>query len=257
MGERTSFTPGTFCWVDLTSPDQDASKAFYSALFGWEAEDLPMGEDGGVYSMMKLDGKTVGAISRQNENQTGMPPVWSSYVCVADADSVANRAKDLGATVHAPPFDVVEAGRLAVLQDPQGAFVMLWQPNQNRGVELVNTPGAFCWNELHTPDVEASTHFYGQLFGWALQPFEQSAVPYFIIQNSGRANGGITEAQEGMPTAWLVYFAVEDINDGLAKVGELGGDTIVGPIDIGVAKIGIVSDPQGGVFALYAGQLDD
>ena len=158
---------------------------------------------------------------------------------------------DLGATVHAPPFDVVEGGRLAVLQDPQGAFVMLWQPNQNRGVELVNTPGAFCWNKLHTPDVEASTHFYGQLFGWALQPFEQSAVPYFIIQNSGRANGGITEAQEGMPTAWLVYFAVEDINDGLAKVGELGGDTIVGPIDIGVAKIGIVSDPQGGVFALY------
>lgn len=256
MGQRTGYTPGTFCWVDLTSPDQPGAKAFYQGLFGWEAEDVPMG-DGAVYSMMKVDGQQVCAISPQNENQAGMPPVWSSYVCVADADSVANSAKELGAEVHAPPFDVFDAGRLAVLQDPQGAFVMLWQPNQHHGAQLVNAPGAFCWNELYTPDMDASAHFYGELFGWTTAQFDNSPTPYLVISNDGRANGGITEVQEGMPPAWLAYFAVEDIDAGLAKVGELGGGTIVGPIDINVAKLGIVRDPQGGVFALYAGHLDD
>jgi predicted enzyme related to lactoylglutathione lyase len=257
VGERSSFTPGTFCWVDLTTPDPAGAKAFYQALFGWEADDVPMGDDGSVYSMMKVDGKLVCAISPQNENQTGLPPIWNSYVCVADADSVLESAKELGATVHAPAFDVFDAGRMAVLQDPQGAFVLLWQPGQHTGAQLVNSPGAFCWNELYTPDMDASARFYSELFGWAVEPFAESPMPYLIIQNGGHANGGITEVQEGMPPAWLAYFVVADIDDGLAKVGELGGVTIVGPIDIGMAKLGIVRDPQGGVFALYAGRLDD
>jgi predicted enzyme related to lactoylglutathione lyase len=259
MGERSSFTPGTFCWTDLSSPDQASAKAFYCALFGWQADDLPIGDDGVVYSMMTLDGRTVCGISAQNENQraAGMPPIWNSYVAVADVDAAADRAKQLGAELHAPPFDVMDAGRMAVVKDPQGAFVMLWQPNQNRGAELVNAPGAFCWNELYTPDMDASARFYGELFGWSVAPFENSPMPYLVVSNAGRANGGIAPIQEGMPPAWLAYFAVEEIEAGLARVGELGGGTIVGPIDINIAKLGIVRDPQGGVFALYAGQLDD
>src|SRR5205809_423388 len=123
MGERTKYTPGTFCWTDLTTTDQGAAKSFYSGLFGWEAEDIPVG-DGITYSMMRLGGKRVAAIAPQPQQQRemGIPPVWNSYVSVESADAAAGRAKELGATVHAPPFDVMQAGRMAVIQDPQGAF---------------------------------------------------------------------------------------------------------------------------------------
>jgi predicted enzyme related to lactoylglutathione lyase len=256
MGERTKYEPGTFCWVDLSTPDQQGAKAFYGALFGWEAEDLPVGE-GVSYSMQRVDGKDVAAISPQQEQQreAGVPPLWNSYVSVESADASAERAKELGATVHAPPFDVMEAGRMAVIQDPQGAFFMLWQAGQHFGARLVNAPGAFCWNELSSPDVQASAAFYGDLFGWAASPFEHSPDPYLVVMNHERGNGGIREATD-MPPNWLAYFAVDDLDASLAKVEELGGTKHVGPMDIGIAKIGIVADPQGAVFALYAGDLE-
>ena len=145
---------------------------------------------------------------------------------------------------------------MAVVQDPQGAFFMVWQPGQHRGAGLVNAPGALCWNELSTPDMDASASFYGGLFGWDAQPFEQSPDPYLVIQNDGRGNGGIRKTNEpGPPPHWLVYFATHDLESARAKVGELGGTEHAGPIDIGVAKISIVADPQGAIFALYDGEL--
>src|SRR5436190_10791270 len=124
MGERTQYAPGTFCWTDLTTTDQAAAKAFYGALFGWEAQDMPVGE-GIHYSMMRLDGKDVAAISPQPPQQrdAGVPPVWNSYVAVESADAAANRAQELGASVHAPPFDVLEAGRMAVHPGPPGRLL--------------------------------------------------------------------------------------------------------------------------------------
>src|SRR3954454_4623790 len=121
MGERTSYEPGTFCWVDLATTDQDGAKSFYSELFGWEADDRPAGE-GITYSMQRLRGKDVAAIAPQppQQREMGVPPLWNSYVSVTSADEAADRAKELGATVHAPPFDVLDAGRMAVIQDPQG-----------------------------------------------------------------------------------------------------------------------------------------
>jgi predicted enzyme related to lactoylglutathione lyase len=258
MSERTQYTPGTFCWTDLTTTDQDAAKAFYSSLFGWEAEDMPVGE-GVYYSMQRLDGKDVAAISPQPQMQrdAGVPPTWNSYVSVESADAAADRAKELGATVHAPPFDVMEAGRMAVIQDPQGAFFFVWQPNRHFGAALVNAPGAFSWNELASPDLDASKAFYSSLFGWSVEPFEGSPQPYLTIKNGDSNNGGIRALDPpGTPPHWLVYFAIDDIDEGLAKVQELGGTKLAGPIDIGVAKIGIVQDPQGAVFALYAGALE-
>ena len=256
MAERTEHAPGTFSWVDLATSDQDAAKAFYSALLGWEAEDLPVGEDS-VYSMQRIGGKTVAAIAPQPQQQrdAGVPPLWQSYVTVSSADEAAAKAKELGATVHAEPFDVMEAGRMAVIQDPQGAFFMIWEPRQNIGAELVTAPGALCWNELASPDVDGSKAFYSALFGWEIRPFDQSPQLYLVIENLGRGNGGIREPQPGEPPNWLVYFAVEDIDASLARVEELGGTRLSGPIDIGVAKIGIVQDPQGATFALYAGDL--
>jgi predicted enzyme related to lactoylglutathione lyase len=258
MGERTQYTPGTFCWTDLTTTDQDAAKAFYGGLLGWEAEDMPVGE-GVSYSIMRRDGKDVAAISPQPQQQreAGAPPTWNSYVSVDSADAIVERAKQLGGTVHAPAFDVMEAGRMAVLQDPQGAYLMVWQPRQHFGAALVNAPGALVWNELASPDLEASTAFYSDLFGWEIAPFEGSPMQYLSIKNKGASNGGIREAMPpGTPPHWLVYFAVEDIDAALAKAEELGGKKIDGPIDIQMAKIGIVQDPQGAFLALYAGALE-
>jgi predicted enzyme related to lactoylglutathione lyase len=256
MGERTSYTPGTFSWTDLTTTDQTAAKAFYIGLFDWEAEDMPVG-DGVFYSMMKIGGKNVAAISPQPQQQrdAGVPPVWNSYVTVEDADASVERAKELGGTVHAPAFDVMDVGRMAVIQDPQGAYFMVWQPRSNIGAGLVNAPGALVWNELASSDLDASSAFYAGLFGWSVAEFEGSPTKYLSIKNGDANNGGMRDRQEGEPPYWLVYFGVEDIDAALAKAAELGGSKLMGPQDIQIAKIAMVQDPQGAVFALYAGQL--
>jgi uncharacterized protein len=256
MGERTKYTRGTFCWTDLTTTDQAAAKQFYGALFGWEAVDYPVGE-GVTYSMMQIDGKDVGAISPQPQQQAdaGVPPVWNSYVSVESADATADAAQKLGATVHAPAFDVMDVGRMAVIQDPQGAFFMAWEPKQHHGASLVNAPGALTWNELASTDPEASADFYRELFGWKIEPFE-GMEGYLGLATSASQNGGIRAATENEPSYWLVYFGAEDADAGAAKASELGATTLV-QMDIGVGKIAVLQDPQGAVFALYAGHFDD
>jgi len=259
MGERTQYTPGTFSWTDLTTTDQEGAKAFYAGLLGWELEDRPVGDEV-VYTMASLDGRDVGAISPQPQQQrdAGVPPVWNSYVSVEDADATLARAKELGANVHAQAFDVMEAGRMGVVQDPQGAYFLVWQAKQHIGAGLVNAPGALVWNELGSPDLDGSAAFYGDLFGWTTSPMPDADPPYLVIQGAdGRANGGIRPpAPPGTPPSWLVYFACEQIDAALAKVTELGGTVLVGATDIGVAKIGVAQDVQGAVFALYDGRLD-
>jgi uncharacterized protein len=260
MGERTQYTPGTFSWTDLNTTDQEAAKAFYSGLFGWEITDMPAGE-GVNYSMAAIDGKWVGAISPQPQQQrdAGVPPAWNSYVSVKNVDETAARAAELGATVHAPPFDVLQAGRMAVVQDPQGAWFLLWQARDHIGAGLVNAPGALSWNELGSPDLEGSARFYGDLLGWTTTPVEGADPPYLVVNTAdGHTNGGIRPpAPPGTPPFWLVYFATADIEASVARVGELGGTVLLPPTDIGIALIAVIQDPQGAVFALYAGALED
>jgi uncharacterized protein len=258
MGERTQYAPGTFSWTDLTTTDQDAAKAFYGALFGWESEDMPAGE-GVVYSMMTLDGRHVAAISPQPQQQrdAGVPPTWNSYVTVASADATARRAAELGGSVHAPPFDVFDAGRMAVIQDPQGGFLMVWEPRRHIGAGLVNAPGALVWNELGTNDLGGSRDFYAALFGWTIAQSPGAEEVYLRIDNEGRHNGGMREATPpGAPTHWAVYFGVEDLDAALARVAALGGTVHAGPIDIQMARIAVVGDPQGATFLLYDGALE-
>ena len=229
MGDRTQYTPGAFCWTDLSTTDPPAAKAFYSGLFGWEAEDMPVG-DGSYYSLQRLGGKDVAAISPQPEQQreAGVPPVWNSYVSVQSADATAERAQALGATLHMPAFDVLDVGRMAVIQDPQGAFFLAWEPRRHFGAALVNAPGALSWNELASPDLDASAAFYGDLFGWTIIPFEESPQRYLSIRNGDASNGGMRElGEQGVPPHWLVYFATEDIDAALAKVDELGGTRLI------------------------------
>jgi predicted enzyme related to lactoylglutathione lyase len=258
MSERAKYDPGTFSWTDLTTTDQDAAKTFYGELFGWQYNDLPMGE-GMAYSTATIDGKAVAAISPQPQQQrdAGVPPLWNSYVTVDSADQALERAKELGATVHAPAFDVFDAGRMGVVQDPQGAFFEVWEPKQNIGAGLVNTPGTLCWNELGTTDIDAAKTFYGGLFGWKFDPFGGSEMPYFVVMNGERSNGGVRGVMPpGTPPNWLVYFGAEDADASMSKVTELGGRQLAEPMDLPGGRIAIAQDPQGAVFALYAGRFD-
>jgi predicted enzyme related to lactoylglutathione lyase len=258
MGERTQYTPGTFCWTDLTTSDQTAAKGFYASIFGWEAEDMPVG-DGAVYSMQRLDGKDVGAISPQQQAQVdaGAPPAWNSYVSVESADAAAEKASELGATVMAEPFDVMDVGRMAVIQDPQGAFILVWEPGRHFGASLVNAAGALAWNELASPDLDASAAFYGALFGWTFEAPEGTPIPYRLIKNGDANNGGISQVQPGAPPHWLNYFGSDDVAATLSEVESLGGGVLLAADDIGMGTIGIARDAQGATFGLFAGQFED
>jgi predicted enzyme related to lactoylglutathione lyase len=259
MAERTQYAPGTFSWADLTTSDQDGAKSFYTSLFGWEFEDNPVGDDM-VYSMAMVEGKPVAAISPQPQQQreAGVPPMWNSYVTVEDADAAAERAGELGGTVHAPPFDVMDVGRMAVIADPQGAFFEVWQPKAHIGASLVNGHGLLCWNELHTPDVAAAVKFYTDLFGWGTQEMEMGGSEYIVVSVDGHGNGGIMPPQMGEPPSWLVYFGTDDIDASLAKISELGGNVLAPAMEIMDGnKVAIAQDPQGAAFALYAGRFED
>ena len=255
MGERTSYPPGTFSWVDLNTDDQERAKAFYAALFAWQYEDIPIGE-GMVYSMAKVDGHSVAALGpTQGED---MPPHWNCYVSVDDADASAARAKELGATLLAEPFDVFEAGRMAAFADPQGAVLSVWQAKENIGAGLVNVLGALTWNDLITPDVEASAAFYRALFGWEISETEGSGGQYWSITNDGRLNGGMMPLPPGGHPAWNLYFACEDVDATIAQAGELGAETVMGPIDIpNGSRFAILRDPSGAVFSVASGPMDD
>jgi predicted enzyme related to lactoylglutathione lyase len=260
MGTRTTYSPGTFSWTDLSTTDQAAAKEFYAQLFGWEFDDMPAG-DGVMYSMAKLDGQFVGAIAPQNPAaaDAGAPAAWQSYVTVPSADETVEKARNLGATIHAPAFDVMDAGRMAVIQDPQGAFFLPWQPNRHIGAGLVNAPGAMVWNELAARDLTAAASFYSELFGWAADPMEGSEPPYWTIKTAdGHNNGGMRPVMPPeAPPHWLVYFGSGDIDRDAAKAGELGGTQLVPPMDIGMGKIAVFTDPQGAVFAMFGGQFED
>lgn len=262
MGERASYEHGTFSWVELATVDQDRAKWFYAELFGWEYEDNPVG-DGIVYSMAKLEGRYVGAINpqQQQELDMGVPPHWNSYVTVDDVDAVAGRVADLGGNMLAPPFDVMEVGRMAVLMDPVGAVVSLWQAKTHIGAGVVNVPGAFCWNELATRDTQTAQDFYSALFGWSFEPSQEPGPPYWMIRSRERWNGGLRlmgeEMPPGVPSHWLVYFAVDSVQAAAERAVGMGATILLPRTDIGErGAIAALDDPQGAGFALFEGQLE-
>jgi uncharacterized protein len=251
MGERTSHAPGTFSWVDLGTSDAAGAKAFYGGLLGWDFEDMPV-PDSPPYSMASIGGRTVAALYGKRDEQA--PSAWLSYVTVEDADATAARAAELGATVISEPFDVMEAGRMAVLQDPTGAVFAAWQPKASIGAHLVNEPGALCLNQLNTSDPEAAQRFYGDLFGWTFQGVESGGQAYWGITNGERLNGGMMQSE---PSSWLAYFTSADVDASVAKLTELGGTVIVPPSPVPGGRIAVAADPQGAVFAFVEGRMDD
>jgi predicted enzyme related to lactoylglutathione lyase len=255
MGERASYEPGTFSWVDLQTDDLEAARRFYGELFGWDYNDIPIG-DGAVYSMAQVQGHNVAGLGeRQDES---IPPHWNCYVTVADAGASAARAAELGAALLAGPFDVFDAGRMAAFADPQGAVLSVWQAKESIGAGVVNVPGALTWNDLISPDVEASAGFYRDLFGWEIAEVEGSDGQYWSITNGGRLNGGMMPMPPGGHPAWNLYFACEDCDTTLALAGELGAETVMGPIDVpNGSRFAILRDPSNAVFSVASGQMDD
>jgi predicted enzyme related to lactoylglutathione lyase len=255
MGERTSHAPGTFSWTDLATTDPDDAKRFYTGLFGWDYEDLPIPDDG-VYTMLRKDGKEVAALSQAPE---GVPTFWGSYVTVESADSTATKATDLGGTIVAGPFDVMEAGRMVTIQDPTGAMFSAWEAHGNIGASLVNVPGALTLNQLSTPDVETAERFYTELFGWRTEKVSGGDMPYWGIYLGDRVNGGMmpVDPDGGVPPHWLTYFGSADVDADAGKAGELGGQVMLPPMDVPGGRIAVVRDPQGAMFGLFGGRFDD
>ncbi len=250
MPERKSYVSGTPNWVDLQTTDQAAAKQFYGELFGWKYNDLPVDEDNGVvYSMATLEGLDVGAISPLGEQAAaGVPPHWNSYVSVDDIEATAAKVAGAGGTVIAPPFDVLDAGRMAVIQDPTGAVFELWQAKNHIGAALVNEPGAFSWSELITPDVPKAAAFYKKLFGWDSET-NTGQMPYteFKVDGSSIA-GAMNPPMPGIPPMWGIYFSTADTDATVAKAKSLGGAVFAEPMDIEPGRFAVLADPQGAMF---------
>lgn len=247
----TEFAPGVPMWVDVSSPDLARSNAFYSGLFGWDAQQVPEPEAGG-YTMYFLDGKMVAAAG-----PTFTPdqhPAWSTYVHSVDADATAQAVQDAGGQVVMGPMDVMGQGRMAVFTDPTGAFISIWQPQIHQGAQLVNEPGSFGWTELYTRDMPAAREFYTKVFGWSTEESDMPFGKYTVFQVDGRMiAGGLdmsTMLPDSVPPHWLVYFTVKDIDESMQKVKELGGTVVDGPNPTPMGPLAIIQDPVGAAFAI-------
>jgi predicted enzyme related to lactoylglutathione lyase len=258
MPERTSHPPGTISWTDLETTDQEGAKAFYGGLFGWEYEDMPVGE-GAAYSMAKLNGRSAAAMSgqRAEDAERGVPPHWNVYVTVEDVDATTAKVGEAGGQVFAEPFDVFDAGRMSVIADPAGAVLCLWQPGTSIGAEVVNEPGALTWADTATTDAPAAQAFYSAVLGWRFETMSE-APPYWVIFNGDRSQGGMTVPPPGVPSNWFPYFAVEDVEASAQAAQETGGTPFMGPIDVpNGGRFVLLQDPQGAAFAILQGEHDD
>lgn len=253
MATVTQHAPGTFCWPELATSDQPRAKEFYTRLFGWGSDDSPIGE-GQVYTMLKLGNRTVGALFQMGKEQAGSAPHWSSYVAVTSADQAAGKAASLGGKIVMAPFDVMDVGRMAVIQDPQGAMVAVWEAKKHFGAGVLNEPGALTWTELLTTDPSSAARFYTALFGWTTESMPMGPTTYTMFKRGEKSAGGMMAiAAEMGPVLphWLGYFAVGDCDESVAKAIMLGAEVAVSPTDVpGVGRFAVLHDPQGARFAI-------
>jgi predicted enzyme related to lactoylglutathione lyase len=254
MPERTSYEPGTPSWVDLSTSDTDAAKRFYGEVFGWEAVDAGPVEETGGYAFFTLGGKRVAGVVPLMEGGAPMP-VWSAYVSTDDADGVAARARENGATILAEPMDVMGAGRMTFLMHPATGTFGAWQPGQHAGAAVVNDPGTYSWSEILTRDVDGAKALGAAVFGWSYDDRDFGGSSYTVIMVGSDGVGGMAafppDVPEAAPAHWLNYFAVDDADATVAKIQALGGVLTMGPMEVeGVGKFAVVADPQGATFGV-------
>jgi predicted enzyme related to lactoylglutathione lyase len=257
--------------VDTSQPDPQAAVDFYGALFGWELQDAMPPDSPGRYFIARLGGGDVAAIASQEE---GLPAVWNTYIWVDSADETAVRVGEAGGTVLAEPFDVPEAGRMAIFADREGAEVRVWEPGQHRGARVVNEHGSLNFNNLHTRAVEQAAAFYGAVFGWDTLSLGGGALMWRLQGYGDHLEKGDPElrkrvAEVGGPTGfedvvasvlpigpdeswaaprWSVTFGVDDADEIAQKAVSLGGEVVVPPFDAPWVRTTVIADPQGATF---------
>ena len=261
-----SYKQGTPCWIDLSTTDQDGAKAFYSELFGWNYQVVPMG-DGQVYSIAQLDGSDAGAIFTQvaQEAEAGVPPHWKVYLAVDDIDATVSKVSDLGGTVIVDEFDEDESGRMVMVQDPTGAMIQFWQAKANIGCEVRDEHGALTWVELLTSDQEAAGKFFSDLLGVSIADSGMptpEGTPYHMIFVDGEPKAGIMVSpphlvEMGVPPHWEVYFQVDDAHAVVDKAKSMAAQVMFGPKVLPmVGTIAVLMDPQGAVFGVQQPPAD-
>jgi predicted enzyme related to lactoylglutathione lyase len=280
MPERDGYIPGVPCWVDTSQPDPDAAVDFYRGLLGWEFEDvMPPGSEGRYFiarlrrSLFDGRGRDVAAV-RSIPEAAPSTAMWNTYVWVDSADEAASKVRDAGGGVVMQPFDVMDAGRMAVFTDPEGAAFWVLEARQHKGARLVNDPGSLNFNGLNTRDVEAARSFYGSVFGWQTLAMGGGAEMWTLpgygdhlergnpdlrkqMAEAGAPEGfedvvasinPIADDQPDTPAHWSVTFAVADADATAAKATELGGQVIVPPFDAPWVRMTVIGDPQGATF---------
>jgi predicted enzyme related to lactoylglutathione lyase len=274
MLERDGYVHGVPCWVDTSQPDPEAAVAFYGGLFGWKFQDAMPPDSAGNYFIARLRGGDVAAVGSQPE---GGPPMasWNTYVWVENADEAASKVLDAGGRVLNDPFDVMDAGRMAVCMDPEGAAFCVWQAKEHKGAQIVNEPGSLNFNGLNTRDAEGAKSFYGSLFGWETLGLQGGAKMWrlpgygdFLEQRDPglrkrmaetaaapegfedvvAALNPIADDQAEVPANWSVTFAVDDADATAARAAELGGRVVVPPFDAPWVRMTVITDPQGATF---------
>ncbi|MGB8649336.1 MAG: VOC family protein [Mycobacteriales bacterium] len=246
MTVKTSYQPGEPIWVDLGTPDMDATIAFYGSLFGWTCDRG--GEEFGGYSTFRLNGKQVAGVMPLMA--PGMPPVWSSYVCSDDADKTSALVTEAGGTVIAPPMDVADLGRMAVFAAPDGAVIGIWQPGAHIGAELVGEESSYAWTELATRNQAAALPFYSSVFGWGTH----QSPGYTEFQLSGSSIAGCMDMPDSIPAEvpsyWMPYFTAQDPAAKAEQAAALGATVLVPFMEMASVAFSIVQDPHGSTFGL-------
>lgn len=257
MPEFTHHTAGTPCWVDLMSPDIDGSKAFYSAVFGWDAEDQ-LDEDGNrIYVMFTQNGKNVAGLGGQPPGMGEMPAIWNSYVATADVAATAEKVTAAGGAVMMPPMQVMDSGEMAVFTDPTGAAFSVWKAGEHIGAQVCNEPNTYSWNELLTRDVDAAMPFYADVFGWTYNSMDMGPGGMYHVVEGGENDGlaGMmampAEMPEQVPNHWAVYFAVADADAAVAAITAAGGTIVMDVMHVpGVGRMAAAHDPLSGSFSV-------
>lgn len=252
--EIEKYADGEFCWAELSTNNVDAAKKFYSAVLGWQFTDMPLPGDMGVYTMCEVNGRQVGAMMKADPKNP-MPPYWGAYINTSSVDEIASRVSANKGTVVVPAMDVMDVGRMVVLQDPTGAVISAWQPKAHKGFGRMHEQGAPTWVELLTNNIDVAGGFYSRVFGWKLKHSAPDApMAYTEFQAGDKSIGGMMSIDPNwgpMPNVWSAYFQVDDIAGTLAKVSENGGKLVMGPTKIpNMGEFATVSDPAGAHFQL-------
>lgn len=254
MPEMNKHEEGTFSFADLQTTDLDAATNFYTDLFGWKTDDQPMSEDpGDIYRMFTKNGRGICAASKQPPQQAaaGVPPMWNIYFTVEDVDLKAKEAESAGGTVHAPPFDVFDVGRMAVIADPAGAFFCLWQPKQSIGAYTMHEANTLDWAESGSTDVAKAREFYNQVLGWTSEDQDMGEGMVYTVFSIGDENvAGMMPSQMPM-SYWSMYFQVDDCKGMTNKAKSLGAQVMMEPTSAeGVGTFAVLADPQGAMFGM-------